>query len=35
LPNGVTLRLECGGQDATLVSVMIETLGRCDVPARR
>lgn len=36
LPNGVTLRLECGGQDAALVSVMIETLmGRCDVPARR
>jgi transposase len=35
LPNGITLRLECGGQDATLVSVMIETLGRCDVPARR
>jgi transposase len=35
LPNGITLRLECDGQDATLVSVMIETLGRCDVPARR
>jgi transposase len=35
LPNGITLRLECAGQDATLVSVMIETLGRCDVPARR
>jgi transposase len=35
LPNGIQLRLECTGQDATLVSVMIETLGRCDVPARR
>lgn len=35
LPNGITLRLECAGQDTTLVSVMIETLGRCDVPARR
>jgi transposase len=35
LPNGIMLRLECGEQDATLVSVMIETLGRCDVPARR
>jgi transposase len=35
LPNGVTLRLECAGQDAMLVSVMIEALGRCDVPARR
>jgi transposase len=33
--NGVTLRLECGAQDATLVSAMIETLGRCDVPAGR
>lgn len=35
LPNGVTLKLECGAQDATLVSVMIETLGRCDAAARR
>jgi len=35
LPNGVTLRLECASQDATLVTVMIEALGRCDVPARR
>jgi transposase len=35
LPNGVTLRLECALQDATLVAVMIEALGRCDVPARR
>jgi transposase len=35
LPNGVTLRLECASQDATLVSVMIEALGRCDVPAQR
>lgn len=35
LPNGVTLRLECALQDATLVAVMIEALGRCNVPARR
>lgn len=35
LPNGVTLRLECAPQDATLVSMMIQALGRCDVPARR
>jgi transposase len=31
LPNGVTLTLE--GGDAQLVSVMIEALGRCDVPS--
>ena len=35
MPNGITLRLECGAQDATLVSAMIETLGRCDVPTGR
>jgi len=35
MPNGVTLRLECGGQDVELVSAMIVTLGRCDVPAGR
>jgi transposase len=35
LPNGVTLTLECAGQDAPLVSAMIETLVRCDVQARR
>lgn len=35
MPNGVTLRLECSGQDAELVSAMILTLGRCDVPAGR
>ena len=35
MPNGVTLRLECGGQDVDLVSAMIVTLGRCDVPAGR
>ena len=35
MPNGITLRLECGSQDATLVSAMIETLGRCDVPTGR
>jgi transposase len=35
MPNGVTLRLECSGQDVELVSAMIATLGRCDVPAGR
>jgi transposase len=35
MPNGVTLRLECRGQDVELVSAMIVTLGRCDVPAGR
>jgi transposase len=35
MPNGITLRLDCTGQDAPLVSAMIETLGRCDVQARR
>jgi transposase len=35
MPNGITLRLECGAQDATLVSAMIETLGRYDVPTGR
>ena len=35
MPNGVTLRLECSGQDVDLVSAMIVTLGRCDVPAGR
>jgi transposase len=34
LPNGVTLKLECDGHDATLMSAMIETLVRCHVPAR-
>ncbi|RQS06479.1 IS66-like element accessory protein TnpA [Burkholderia sp. Bp8998] len=35
MPNGITLKLECGSNDASLLSAMIETLGRCDVPARR
>lgn len=35
MPNGVTLRLECSGQDVELVTAMIVTLGRCDVPAGR
>ena len=35
MANGVTLRLECSGQDVELVSAMIVTLGRCDVPAGR
>jgi transposase len=35
MPNGVTLRLECGLQDVELVTAMIVTLGRCDVPVGR
>jgi transposase len=35
LPNGVTLEFDCTGRDAALVSTVIETLGRCDVPSRR
>jgi transposase len=35
LPNGVTLEFDCTGRDALLVSTVIETLGRCDVPSRR
>jgi transposase len=35
MPNDVTLRRECSGQDVELVSAMIVTLGRCDVPAGR
>lgn len=35
MPNGITLKLECVGNDAVLLSAMIETLGRCDVPAAR
>jgi transposase len=35
LPNGVSVELECTTQDTALVTAMIETLGRCDVPARR
>ncbi|CAN7776873.1 transposase [Cupriavidus necator] len=35
LPNGVSVELECSGQDATLVMATIEALGRCHVPARR
>ena len=35
MPNGITLKLECGNNDAALLSAMIETLGRCDVPVRR
>lgn len=34
-PNGVTLEFDCTGRDAVLVSTVIETLGRCDVPSRR
>lgn len=35
MPNGITLKLECIGNDTSLLSAMIETLGRCDVPAGR
>lgn len=35
MPNGVTLRLECSGRGVELISAMIVTLGRCDVPAGR
>jgi transposase len=35
LPNGVTFEFDCTGRDADLVSTVIETLGRCDVPSRR
>ena len=35
LPNGARVELECTAGDASLVSALIETLGRCDVPARR
>jgi transposase len=35
LPNGVNVELECATQDCALVTAMIETLARCDVPARR
>ncbi|AME27169.1 MULTISPECIES: IS66-like element accessory protein TnpA [Burkholderiaceae] len=35
MPNGVTLRFECSGNDASLLSAMIETLERCDVPPGR
>ena len=35
LPNGVTLEFDCTGRDALLVSTVIETLWRCDVPSRR
>jgi transposase len=35
MPNGITLRLDCTAQDAPLMSAMIESLGRCHVPARR
>ena len=35
MPNGVTLRLECSGHDVELMTAMIVTLGRCDVPAGR
>ena len=35
LPNGVTLELACGQQDTTLLSALIDALGRYDVPSAR
>lgn len=35
LPNGVVLELACGEQDATLVSAVIDSLGRYDVSPGR
>jgi transposase len=35
LPNGVSVELECAAHDAAPVTAMIETSGRCHVPARR
>jgi transposase len=35
LPNGVVLELACGEHDAALVSAVIDSLGRCDVPPGR
>jgi transposase len=35
MPNGITLKFQCSGNDATLLSAMIETLGRCNVPTER
>ncbi len=35
LPNGVTLDFACGDQDTSLVSALIDALGRCHVPASR
>lgn len=35
LPNGATLELTCGGQETTLVSALIDALGRCHVPLAR
>jgi transposase len=35
MPNGISLKLECGSHDTALLSAMIETLGRCDVSTRR
>jgi transposase len=34
LPNGVTFELACSDQDVTLVSAVIDSLGRCDVSPR-
>lgn len=35
LPNGVVLELACGEQDGALVTAVIDSLGRCDVPPGR
>ena len=35
MPNSVTLKLECGADGATLITAMIDALGRCNVPTGR
>jgi transposase len=35
MPNGVVLKLECASHDRTLVTAIVETLGRSHVPIRR
>jgi transposase len=35
MPNGVVLKLECASHDRTLVTAIVETLGRSHVPVRR
>jgi transposase len=35
MSNGIMLKLECGSNDTALLSAMIETLERCDVPTQR
>ncbi|SAL07362.1 transposase IS3/IS911 family protein [Caballeronia calidae] len=35
MPNGVVLKFECASNDRTLVTAIVETLGRSHVPVRR